>query len=389
MKKIRKRIKKSLKIGSLFGVIALIGGAGYYSIINSNLMFEHYLKKHEKEQIDAINIYGESINISSQGSFANTYNLVNTETRRVVSTQKTASTITDGIDVTSLPVGDYLLTSSDEKILTYPSDKELSFYTITRDSVNYLIKVTLSSEYININKTIETLPDNYYDILIDPGHGGEDTGTSSIYTEEQESEINLAIAQKLQTELTNRGYKVAMTRDGDYAPGNNEEYNSCGNGCRIDLSYELHAPLTISLHHNTTGIEGQSGDGLEVYSSVFSNHELAQLIASNFSEFTNLSTKETDYIEDGVFAKEYNFKDEGGIDKLIDYYFMIRETGGVATYAKNDTNPNVDSLIGSEALLLELGYLDNPDKVYSLIDSDYQQKEAMAIADSIDEYLNK
>ncbi len=58
-----------------------------------------------------------------------------------------------------------------------------------------------------------------YTIMLDPGHGGNDSGAicsvSSNYSMRYESYINLGIAKKIQTLLENEGAKVIMTRTSD------------------------------------------------------------------------------------------------------------------------------------------------------------------------------
>ena len=50
-------------------------------------------------------------------------------------------------------------------------------------------------------------------IVIDPGHGGEDNGTHGSYSKEKD--ITLSIALKVAQQLSSKGYRVIMTRNGD------------------------------------------------------------------------------------------------------------------------------------------------------------------------------
>ena len=52
-------------------------------------------------------------------------------------------------------------------------------------------------------------------VIVDAGHGGEDPGKVSSYSQVNEKEINLAIAKMLAEELKNSGYRVIMTREED------------------------------------------------------------------------------------------------------------------------------------------------------------------------------
>lgn len=88
-------------------------------------------------------------------------------------------------------------------------------------------------------------------VVIDPAHGGHDTGTNSPYVKEPEAALQ--IAQKLQAELEKLGYKVILTRTGDY-------YLS--DQLRIDVANGAEQAIFVSLHLNGGRPEAQ---GAEVY----------------------------------------------------------------------------------------------------------------------------
>lgn len=89
-------------------------------------------------------------------------------------------------------------------------------------------------------------------IVIDPGHGGRETGAPG--TLHQEKELNLALARKLRAELEKRGCRVIMTRDDDrFLPLN----------ARGDLPGERDADLFLSIHHNSA--RDKTVSGAEIY----------------------------------------------------------------------------------------------------------------------------
>ncbi len=79
-------------------------------------------------------------------------------------------------------------------------------------------------------------------VLIDPGHGGKDPGTSRGTT--REKEITLQVARRLQKELAARGYLVALTRtrDADLALSS-----------RPEKARTWKADVMVSLHCNAAG----------------------------------------------------------------------------------------------------------------------------------------
>ena len=87
-------------------------------------------------------------------------------------------------------------------------------------------------------------------IVIDPGHGGKDAGTS--FSDTLEKDINLAISLLLKDELEKYGASVIMTRDGDYdlsSPDIDRRKKSDFDN-RINLINNSNADLYLSIHIN-------------------------------------------------------------------------------------------------------------------------------------------
>ena len=99
-------------------------------------------------------------------------------------------------------------------------------------------------------------------VAIDPGHGGRDLGAVRVHSDGSlaftESDVNLAIALRVRDALEDRGYRVLLTRDGDYEL-NPEGLDVNGDGAvdhlddlqtRIDLVNDAGADILISIHQN-------------------------------------------------------------------------------------------------------------------------------------------
>jgi len=87
-------------------------------------------------------------------------------------------------------------------------------------------------------------------IVIDPGHGGKDIGTS--HKNIHEKDINLKISLKLKDSLEKYGATVILTREGDYdlsTPNTKNRKRSDFNN-RIKLINESNSDLVISIHQN-------------------------------------------------------------------------------------------------------------------------------------------
>ena len=193
----------------------------------------------------------------------------------------------------------------------------------------------------------QTLPLQDTIIMVDPGHGGRDSGT--YYGEIYEKDINLEISKALEEELTKNGAIVYMTRTRDIYLSS--IYYSAKK--RVDLYRRLlkiketKSDLYISIHINW--YQNTSMKGAEVlYNSINENNEkLAKSIMKEFK--TDLGSTRT--------------------IKTTDLYMY-----------RNTTTPGV---------LVECGYLSNPTERTLLQQENYQKKLAKSITNGIINYLKK
>ncbi|MDD2518343.1 MAG: N-acetylmuramoyl-L-alanine amidase [Bacilli bacterium] len=185
-------------------------------------------------------------------------------------------------------------------------------------------------------------------IYIDPGHGGVDPG--AIYKDIYESDINLQIATALQDTLGEMGAIVYMTRYGDYDLG----VPNAINRKRSDLSRRGNiinrsgCDLYISIHLNA--LESPVWYGAQVfYDDVNdSNIELAKIMQNELSR--HFRTK-----------RKYTKTDEMYLHK------RIKQPG----------------------ILIEAGFLSNPNERYLLRKEYYQKKLGRVIAGGIVKFLEK
>lgn len=171
-------------------------------------------------------------------------------------------------------------------------------------------------------------------IMLDPGHGGADAGTPGTLVPEKT--LNLAVALKLRSELEKRGFKVLMTRDRDVAVPLDE---------RVRLAGLAGAGLFISIHHDAA--ENRKARGYSVYAlrddSKYSGDSVV-LAAALQREIVKLP----EVVDRGVrFA---NFR-------------VLRSP--------------------MPAVLVELGFVSNPEEEKLMNDPRRQAAEAAAIADGI------
>ena len=96
-------------------------------------------------------------------------------------------------------------------------------------------------------------------IVIDPGHGGSDPGSLNPEYGLTESHVTLDIADRLEADLRHQGWKVVMTRDGDYDVGDPNGSDAQELQARCDVANAAGARLFVSVHINSSVSSAPSG----------------------------------------------------------------------------------------------------------------------------------
>ena len=193
----------------------------------------------------------------------------------------------------------------------------------------------------------------YTTVIIDAGHGGEDGGTSSA-SGLVEKDVNLEIAKLITKELEKQGINVILTRSDDrllYDP--NSDYQ--GRKKKLDLAARLEImkntenAIFISIHMNA--FTDPSCSGLQVWYSKndTESYELAKKIQNNARLHLQPENKR-----------------------------VVKEATSAIHLLHNATCP---------AVLIECGFLSNPDEAARFESSEYRGNVAENIAYSISEFL--
>ncbi len=84
-----------------------------------------------------------------------------------------------------------------------------------------------------------TCPTGSAQVVLDPGHGGSDTGAINQQYGLLEKNLTLAIATRAAEILQANGYTVALTRSTDVSLGNSER-GAIANACGASVFVEIH-----------------------------------------------------------------------------------------------------------------------------------------------------
>lgn len=104
-------------------------------------------------------------------------------------------------------------------------------------------------------------------VIVDPGHGGSDTGAVSPHGW-FEKEVNLLLASEVAAELRKLGYRAKMTRVSDEAVGLYD---------RPKAIYAEKADAFVSIHHNAPAADRDAG--AVRYAAVYSWNPLGEALA--------------------------------------------------------------------------------------------------------------
>lgn len=190
-------------------------------------------------------------------------------------------------------------------------------------------------------------------VIIDAGHGGEDCGAigvNGVY----EKDLNLTIANLVGEQLTEAGYAVVYTRTEDKLLYTEEEnikgirkISDLKNRCKIAAEYD--DSIFISIHMNSFADAKYSG--LHVYYSPESDASQSLAYAIQNKVRTDIQPN------------------NNRVPKPGKNIFILE---------------NVDNT----AVLVECGFLTNPEECENLSEKEYQKRLSFSIVCGIIEYMN-
>ncbi len=190
-------------------------------------------------------------------------------------------------------------------------------------------------------------------IIIDAGHGGMDGGAVG-YNNIVEKDINLAIAEDLRDLFVISGFDVVMTRDSDCSIHDdgiigtkNQKTSDMRN--RLKIIDQNKDAIFLSIHQNKFTDPKYSGAQMFYSPNLPESEKLAAVMQRHFREM--LQPENT---------REHK---QSGRELFLLYKAQ------------------------TPAVLVECGFLSNPQEAMNLIDPEYQKKVAFVIYSSVMEFL--
>ena len=186
--------------------------------------------------------------------------------------------------------------------------------------------------------------ENVRTVIIDPGHGLPDGGAVS-KNKVAESPLNLEISLKLKEELSERGFNVVLTREDENGLDKKKKADMYK---RLDIMTKTPSDMFVSIHINKFSQAKYRGAEVLYSPNFVQSTLLAQLIMDRIKEIDpKVQTRNIKQAEKTLFLM------------------------------KNATIP---------AVIVECGFLSNPEDEALLSDKAYQKRIAGAICDGIVDY---
>jgi len=182
-------------------------------------------------------------------------------------------------------------------------------------------------------------------IILDAGHGGHDKGAKIQYPYLEEKRLSLSLTLLAKKYLEQMGYKVILTREKDYFIPLKK---------RVEFANEAKAELFVSIHFNSCpnktahGIEIYYHNSLENKVKAKTSLNLAQCILTDIIKKTNAKSRG---VKRGKFC-------------------VIKDTK-------------------MPSILVEAGFLTNPQERDNIRKTIYLDKISLGIAEGVESFINK
>ncbi len=222
-------------------------------------------------------------------------------------------------------------------------------------------------------------------IVIDPGHGGKDSGAIGYKKNIYEKDIVFRISKELAAILRKKGHQVYLTRTRDRFVKLHK---------RTEYANKKRADIFISIHANAIPRKGKihQAYGIETYFLSPSNSKRAERVAAkeNIKDMDNMNRFGKDSFLNFLNREKILASNKLSIDlqqsvlrTLRKHYSKVKD-GGVR-------KGPFWVLVGAQmpAVLVEVGFVSNPMEAKRLMNRTYQRRFAQGLAEGIERYFLK
>jgi len=220
-------------------------------------------------------------------------------------------------------------------------------------------------------------------VILDAGHGGEDPGKVA-RNGLREKDFTLSLTQRLAGLLRSRGYEVHMTRTADVLVPLAERPRIANR-----LKAGRPASLFLSIHANSA--ESAAAAGYETYFLAEARTEDERRVAERENAVTRFeadapatATDDVEFILTGL-RNDFYQRASNDLAEVVQ-----RQLAGFHPGRNRGVKQaGFLVLVGAfmPAVLVEVGFLSNPEEAVLLGTTQFQEKLAWALADAVDQYF--
>jgi N-acetylmuramoyl-L-alanine amidase len=219
-------------------------------------------------------------------------------------------------------------------------------------------------------------------IVIDPGHGGVDSGARGIRgVQEKTLVLDFCVELKRQLDETKR-YATVMTRDGD-------QYVDLDD--RVAIARKANASLFISVHADTLSEDANvSGSTVYTVADRASDAEAARIAARENAAGAGLGAARPDNPDVADILFDLKRRETRTYAHIFSRGLVENLRGAARLNHNPERSAGFVVLKAPEfpSVLVELGYLSNAQDVQSLASSEWRTRAATAVVKAIDAFFS-
>lgn len=238
-------------------------------------------------------------------------------------------------------------------IFSYPVLESSGQLLVSRTDLAKLIDPVLRPSYIGSAGQFRT-------VILDPGHGGKDPGAVNQYS--SESQYTLNVSRLVRDILIRKGYQVIMTRDSNI-------YLSLSQ--RVAIANKYSNAIFVSIHFNSGG-RGRAS-GIETFT-------LSPVGVAHYGRGVRISDNS---------VRQGNYQDSANIALATAIHGRAMErtkSANIIDRGIKRARYSVLTSIKHPAILLEGGFMSNPQEARLIHSSVYQRTIATSVAEGIMRY---
>ncbi len=214
-------------------------------------------------------------------------------------------------------------------------------------------------------------PSSIRTIVIDPGHGGDDEGVKGP-AGTKEKDLTLTLARRVKAAIESRlGIRVLLTRDDDRRVPIDD---------RTAMANNNKSDLFISLHANASFRPALAGGA--IYSASFEPGaaQAARALAPERVPAIGGGSREIEFVP-WEFAQTAHLEESDALAKLLEA--QLHDRVPLAARPVDSAPLRVLESANMPAILIEIGYLTNPDQERQLASAEFQNPFVQGVLDAI------